>query len=137
MPSPDRVAVLASDDSCPRLPLVVGSGEAFAVVWPGVGANMRSMHRIVLRHGASTVPLRHAGEAVYYVLAGAGTVTDRDAGTSTPLVEGSMIHIDPETTYVCEASSGGMELVGGPCPAEPEFYRGIGLDPEPEARPEP
>ena len=39
MSSPPRVAVLDADERCPRLPLVVGAGEAYAVVWPGVGAD--------------------------------------------------------------------------------------------------
>ena len=121
----DRVAVLDADEKCPRLPLVAGEGEAFAVVWPGVGANMRSMHRITLRPGSATVRMRHPMEAVYYVIAGAGTMRDLDKGTSDPVVEGSMIHIEPGTAYDCVADKAGMELIGGPCPADPELYRGL------------
>jgi quercetin dioxygenase-like cupin family protein len=121
----DRVVVLDADEKCPRLPLVSGEGEAFAVVWPGVGANMRSMHRIRLRAGSATVRMRHPMEAVYYVIAGEGAVRDADNGTSDPVVEGSMIHIEPGTAYVCVAGGAGMELIGGPCPADPELYRGL------------
>lgn len=124
----DRVAVLDADEKCPQLPLVSGEGEAFAFVWPGVGANMRSMHRITLRPGSATVPLRHPMEAVYYVIAGDGVMRDPDNGTSDPVVEGSMIHIEPDTAYVCVAGRTGMELIGGPCPADPELYRSLTKD---------
>jgi quercetin dioxygenase-like cupin family protein len=121
----NRVVVLDADEKCPRLPLVSGEGEAFAVVWPGVGANMRSMHRITLRPRSATVRMRHPIEAVYYVIAGEGVMRDPDNGTSDQVVEGSMIHIDPDTAYVCVAGGTGMELIGGPCPADPELYRGL------------
>jgi quercetin dioxygenase-like cupin family protein len=121
----DRVAVLDANEKCPRLPLVSGEGEAFAVVWPGVGANMRSMHRITLRPGSATVRMRHPMEAVYYVIAGDGVMRDPDNGTSNAVIEGSMIHIEPDTAYVCVAGKTGMELIGGPCPADPALYRGL------------
>lgn len=117
------VAVLDADERCPRLPLVAGHGEAYAVVWPGVGAAMRSMHRISLGAGSATVPQRHPMEAVYSVIAGGGTVRDPDTGAAEPLVDGSIFHVDPGTAYVVEAGDGGMELVGGPCPADPALYR--------------
>ena len=120
-----RVAVLDADENSPRLPLVEGPGEAFAVVWPDVGAAMRSMHRISLKPGSATVRMSHPMEAVYYVISGDGIFRDLDTGAASPVVEGSMIHIEPGTAYVCEASPSGIELIGGPCPADPEIYRGL------------
>ena len=102
-----------------------GKGEAYAVVWPGVGAQMRSMHRISLGAGSATVPQRHPMEAVYSVIAGGGTVRDPDTGTAEALVDGSMFHVEPGTAYVVEAGAGGIELVGGPCPADPALYRSL------------
>jgi hypothetical protein len=67
--------------------------------------------------------MRHSGEAVYYVIRGEGTVRDPDAGVSMPLVEGSIFHVESGTAYVCEAAQAGMELIGGPCPVDPELYR--------------
>src|SRR6476619_6332664 len=125
MSSPPRVAVLAADESCPRLPLVAGAGEAYAVVWPGVGATKRSMHRISLKPRSATIQMRHPMEAVYYVIAGGGTMRDPDTGTAKPVTEGSMIHVEPGTAYIAEANAAGLELIGGPCPADPEFYRGL------------
>jgi mannose-6-phosphate isomerase-like protein (cupin superfamily) len=118
----DRVAVLSSDDSSPLIPIVAGGGHARAVVWPGVGATMRSMHHIVLDPGSATAKLSHPMEAVYYVIRGEGIVRDPDKGSVDRIAEGSMIHIEPETAYVCEADGSGMELIGGPCPADPRLY---------------
>jgi quercetin dioxygenase-like cupin family protein len=125
MSSPPRVAVLDADESCPRLPLVAGAGEAYAVVWPGVGATLRSMHRISLKPGSATIRMRHPMEAVYYVMSGGGTMRDPDTGTAEPVREGSMIHVEPGTAYIAEADAAGLELIGGPCPADPAFYRGL------------
>ena len=42
------VRILDAGASCPELPMVEGGGVARAIVWPGVGAALRSMHRIEL-----------------------------------------------------------------------------------------
>ena len=125
MSLPPRVAVFDADERCPRLPLVAGAGEAYAVVWPGVGAEMRSMHRISLGPGSATVPQRHPMEAVYAVIGGGGAVRDPDTGGVEALVDGAIFHVEPGTAYVVEAGAGGMELVGGPCPADPALYRSL------------
>ena len=106
----------------PELDLVVGEGTARAVIWPGMGARLRSMHRISLGAGSRTVEQRHPSDAVYYVIDGAGEVRDRDAGTGEPLVTGSMVHVDRETAYELVAGEDGMEIVGGPAPADPALY---------------
>jgi quercetin dioxygenase-like cupin family protein len=125
MSSPQQVRVLDAGESCPTLPLVDGQGVARAVIWPGVGAELRSMHRIRLAPGARTIPLRHAMEAVYYVMNGAGTVVDPDDPTPRWLVVGAMVHIEPGTRYVLEAGPPGIEILGGPCPADPLLYAGL------------
>jgi quercetin dioxygenase-like cupin family protein len=108
----------------PELPaLVTAGGRAWAVVWPGTGARLRSMHRIALAEGGETRRLRHPGEAVYYVIEGEGEVEDLERGSSDLLVEGSMVHVDAGTPYLLRARSGALELVGGPAPADPGLYR--------------
>jgi mannose-6-phosphate isomerase-like protein (cupin superfamily) len=104
---------------------VDGEGVALAVIWPGVGAQLRSMHRIRLAPGARTVPLRHAMEAVYYVMSGAGTVLDPDEPVARPLTEGAMVHVEPGTGYVLAAGPEGIEVIGGPCPADSALYAGL------------
>ena len=116
------VQVLTCDDHCPELPIIDGHGRAQAVVWPGVGASMRSMHRIQLEQGAKTKDQSHPMEAVYYVMAGSGAVVDPEGGTSDEIVPGSMAHIEPGTTYRFEAGAQGLSLLGGPCPPDPALY---------------
>ncbi|MGI9491460.1 MAG: cupin domain-containing protein [Geminicoccaceae bacterium] len=118
----DEVQVLACKDDCPELPIVQGDGRARAVVWPGVGASMRSMHHIRLEPSAGTCDQSHPMEAVYYVMAGSGQVFDPNEGEADPIVEGSMVHIEPGTTYRFEAGPDGMVLLGGPCPVDPSLY---------------
>jgi quercetin dioxygenase-like cupin family protein len=121
----ERVLVVG-EDAGPELAIVDGEGAARALIWPGMGAELRSMHRITLAPGSRTTPLRHPGEAVYYVIAGIGEVTDLDAEDSDPLVEGSMAHVEPETAYAFVAGPAGLELVGGPAPADPSLYAKAG-----------
>jgi quercetin dioxygenase-like cupin family protein len=118
-----RVAVHHADDARAPLPMVAAEGRAWAVIWPGVGAQCRSLHRISLVRGGASVPLRHPGEAVYYVLAGRGRVEDA-AGTAHALIEGSMVHVAPRAGYHFQADDAGLELIGGPCPADPALYEG-------------
>src|ERR1700733_11885919 len=93
MPVDDgQVHILTLDETCPNLPIIEAGGTAVAIVWPGTGAQQRSLHHIVLDVGGRTIALRHEGEAVYYVKSGSGSVLDPDDGSSNDLVEGSMIH---------------------------------------------
>jgi quercetin dioxygenase-like cupin family protein len=122
MTSSKEVRVLDAGEECPALPIVEGEGMARAVIWPGIGAQLRSMHRISLAPGARTIPQRHPMEAVYYVLSGEGIVRDPEHPPEQPVVEGSMVHIEPGTAYVLEAGPEGIEILGGPCPADPALY---------------
>jgi mannose-6-phosphate isomerase-like protein (cupin superfamily) len=122
MRAPREVRVLRAADHGPVLPIVEGDGSARPIVWPGSGAAFRTMHRIELAGGSRTVPLKHAMEAAYYVIRGAGVVRDPDEDSAEPLVEGSMIFVEPGTAYQIEAGRAGMLLLGGPCPADPALY---------------
>jgi quercetin dioxygenase-like cupin family protein len=110
----------------PVLPIVEGDGEARAIIWPGLGARSRSLHRLSLGSGASTVRLKHPSDAVYYVIAGVGSVRDSEGGDSEQLRPGSMFHVDAGTAYVVTAADDGIELVGGPAPADDELYSSLG-----------
>jgi hypothetical protein len=124
--SEDRVQILDAGAGCPELALVDGDGSARAVVWPGMGATHRSLHRITLGVGARTVEQRHPMEAVYYVIAGSAAAVDPSDGSRQELVLGSFVHVDPATRYVFEAGPSGVDLVGGPCPPDPALYEGMG-----------
>jgi quercetin dioxygenase-like cupin family protein len=110
----------------PELAIVVGDGVAQAAVWPGTGARSRSMHVLSLGAGARTVELSHPGDAVYAVLEGDGTVAEPPDGAPAELREGSMFHVDAGTSYVIAAGPNGLQLVGGPAPADPALYNGDG-----------
>lgn len=117
-----RVQILQDDAACPALPIVEGEGLARAVVWPGVGAHLRSMHRISLGPGARTVRMQHPMEAVYFIMKGRGAAVDDGTQTSSALVTGSMALIEPGTPYSFSAGDESVEIVGGPCPADPAMY---------------
>jgi mannose-6-phosphate isomerase-like protein (cupin superfamily) len=118
----ERVTVIDSTAGCPELPIVVGDGHAEAVVWPGSGALHRSMHLIALQIGATTITLRHPSDCVYYVLEGTGSIRDLASGVCSALDEGAMIHIDAGDSYQLCADAGPLRVIGGPCPADPQFY---------------
>jgi quercetin dioxygenase-like cupin family protein len=109
----------------PSLPIVEGEGSAHAVIWPGMGAQLRSIHRIELAEGARTVQLSHPSEAVYYVIDGSGDAVDVDAGEHQRLRPGSMVHVEPGTTYLLSAGETGVSIVGGPSPPDPALYDGL------------
>jgi mannose-6-phosphate isomerase-like protein (cupin superfamily) len=126
MRAPGEVRVLRAADHGPMLPIIEGEGSARPIVWPGSGATWRSMHRIELAGGSRTIALKHAMEAAYYVIRGDGVVQDPENESSEPLVEGSMIFVEPGTAYAFEAGSVGILLLGGPCPADPALYQRSG-----------
>jgi quercetin dioxygenase-like cupin family protein len=106
-----------------EIPLVEGVGSAKVVIWPGMGANFRTLQIITLGEHAKTVPLRHPGsDAAYYVIKGQGKVFDTETGESQELIEGGMVHIDANDGYQFIASSSGMRILGGPCPADASLY---------------
>lgn len=106
----------------PELAIVEGEGSARAIVWPGTGARLRSLMRIRLEPGARTVALSHPGEAVYYVIDGAGSVAEAGGTEGGGIETGAMVHVDGGTGYVISAGAEGLDLVGGPSPADPALY---------------
>jgi quercetin dioxygenase-like cupin family protein len=124
IPAIDRVMVVDGTDeaTCPVVPIVEGDGEARAIIWPGMGARDRSMHRVRLAPGARTIPLEHPSEAVWYVVEGAGAVTDDQGGSPQDLDPGSMVHIGAGDGYRIVAGGDGIVFVGGPCPPDPNLY---------------
>ncbi len=120
--SANLVTVIDSTTS-PKLALVLGSGEAKAVVSPATGAAHRTMNLVRLDAGSSTVAMIHEGDAVYYVAAGRGCVTNDRTGETHAVAEGAMVHVDAGETYSFLADAAGMTIIGGPCPADIDFYK--------------
>ena len=109
-----------------EIPIVDGVGNAKVVIWPGMGALYRTFQIITLGENSKTVQLCHpASDAAYYVLKGQGKVLDICTGESQDLGEGGMVHIDANDRYQFVASSAGMRILGGPCPADASLYAGL------------
>jgi mannose-6-phosphate isomerase-like protein (cupin superfamily) len=121
MSAADEILILDAGEG-PELEIVEGDGRAIAIVWPGMGAELRSIHKLELGAGARTIGLRHPSEAVYYVVLGTGEAADGDTGERQALGEGAMVHIEPGTGYVLSAGPGGMTAFGGPAPPDPAIY---------------
>jgi quercetin dioxygenase-like cupin family protein len=119
-----EIQVVALEEG-PALDLVEGEGRAHAVIWPGMGAQLRSIQRIELSAGARTTVMQHPHEAVYYVIDGAGEVLETSSGEAQPLRPGSMAHIDLQTGYRFAAGEAGLSLVGGPSPPDPALYEAM------------
>lgn len=120
------VSIIDSAGACPEIPIIDGAGNAKVVLWPGNGAEFRTMHIIRLEGGAATIALSHPSDCVYYVAEGGGAVVDLATGERSPVVEGSMVHIDKGDGYRLEAeAAGGMTVLGGPCPADPALYAAL------------
>lgn len=96
---------------------LVTRGSWREIVGAGIGSRQRSMHDVRLEAGGRSVPLRHEGEAVYYVVEGDATVLEYVSGNveSHEVTEGSMIHIHGGATYQLQ-SQDGARLIGGPSP---------------------
>jgi mannose-6-phosphate isomerase-like protein (cupin superfamily) len=106
-----------------EIPIVDGIGNAKVVIWPGMGARYRTFQIINLGENSKTVQLCHpASDAAYYVLKGQGRILDISTGQSQELGEGGMVHIDANDRYQFVASLSGMDLLGGPCPADASLY---------------
>jgi hypothetical protein len=132
-PERDQIRILEAGKG-PALPIVEGGGYANAVIWPGMGAQLRSIHMIRLEPGARTIELSHPFEAVYSVTDGSGEALDAgaraggealDAGAGYPVRDGSMVHIDAGTPYTFRAGPEGMSLLGGPSPPDPALYQDL------------
>lgn len=121
-----RVQVVRASEPGPSLSVVETGGSARAVVWPGSGAQQRSMHLITLDAGGRTVDLSHESECVYHVSTGSGTMVDLDTDERYDAITGSMFFIEPGTNYRFTAGAAGAVLLGGPCPPDPALYAHIG-----------
>lgn len=118
------VRVVRKSDWGPELNLVPG-GSCRPVIWPAMGARQRSLQFFELPDGVGTVPLQHAGEAVYYVVSGELEVTDLTAESSNRVLEGAMFHVSPTTKYMFTAVGMPATVIGGPSPTDLALYASV------------
>ena len=108
-------------DANPEVPIIEVGGVARAVVWPGTGASLRSMHTIDLGPRGATVVFEppHGGGVLR---ARRSRPRPRARFRRRIRVEpGSMVHVEPATRYRFEAGPEGMRIVGGPSPPDPRM----------------
>jgi len=121
-----EIRVVQADVDGVALPFVEGPGRMDALVWTGMGAVHRAMHRTALERGGRTVRLCHRGsEAVYFVVRGRGVAVEGDGAAVYPLRAGMMLHVAAGTPYRIQTETEPLVYVGGPCPPDEELYHAI------------
>jgi len=120
---PVRVFDAATDG----VPLPLISRQARLIVWPGSGAKIASMNRVVLEQGEANVPHIHVeSEDTIFVVEGSGSVRDFDNDLVLPVEAGSVIHV-PEGIKHAVSAETRMLSVGGPCPPDLAMLRATGV----------
>ena len=116
------VMVLSRTSARRALAIVESGGRAEAIVWPGMGAQWRSLHRLELGPGGRTVVLQHASEAVYFVTTGDAEIVDERSGDHLALPVGSMVHIGPEHPYRFVGATATRAVRWQACPPDVTMY---------------
>jgi quercetin dioxygenase-like cupin family protein len=124
--------VITRSEWGPELPVLEGLGRCQEIVGPGSGASLRSLFFFELQPLCSTVALRHAEEAVYFVIAGEIQVAHFGRHVQT-VGAGGMIHVRPHQTYQISTMVG-ARFLGGPSPVDERFGMAEHLDDEGEWR---
>ena len=125
----DDIVVVRGDLDAVAVRRLVDGGDAKALIWPGMGARFRSMHRFRLPAGAATIPFLHESDSVYFVIEGAAEFVDLATGETIDGDSGSAMHIDAGTSYQIRATKEPASVVGGACPADPQLYVDIDKTP--------
>lgn len=109
------------------VPIRLISRDARLVVWPGMGARVASMNRVVLQPGEANVPHQHPqSEDTLFIVEGSGVVQDLTHGAIYEVRKGCAVHIPPGIVHTVRATDR-LVSVGGPCPPDLEFLRACGI----------
>lgn len=123
------VKVLRPDKDFVLIPFIKGSGQAKAIIWPGMGAKYGSMNYFVMKPGEQNVPHLHENaEDMFYIAQGQGVIIDYDAKQEHSFEKGCFVYVEPGTMHA--AVSHGPDdyiSIGGPSPIDYEMYRKAGL----------
>lgn len=106
------------------------SRDARLVVWLGSGHRTANMNYVVLEPGERNKEHVHRySEDTIHILEGHGTAEDVTHGLRLPVGPGDTVHIRPGTWHAVAADQGERVVsVGGPCPADLDMLRAVGVD---------
>jgi quercetin dioxygenase-like cupin family protein len=106
------------------------SADARLVVWYGAGAISANMNYVVLEPGERNKEHVHAySEDTIFILEGRGTAEDVTHGVRIPFGPGDVVTIPPGVWHAVAADLGERIVsVGGPCPADLDMLRAVGVD---------
>jgi quercetin dioxygenase-like cupin family protein len=123
------VRVFHRDDPDQRMPMI--ASDARLIVWPGVGAMRANMNYVRMQAGEENVRHVHRdSEDTIFVLEGRGTIADFSNDRELEFEAGQVVHVAPGVEHQVRADRGAeIVSVGGPCPADLELLRTIGLWP--------
>jgi quercetin dioxygenase-like cupin family protein len=124
------IHVFHRDQPDERMPMI--ASDARLIVWPGVGAENANMNYVRMQPGEENVPHVHReSEDTIFVLEGRGTIADLSNDRELQFEAGEVVHVAPGVEHQVRADRGAeIVSVGGPCPADIELLRAIGLWPE-------
>ncbi|MDR5684426.1 MAG: cupin domain-containing protein [Armatimonadota bacterium] len=109
------------------VPIPLIARQARLVVWPGNGARVASMNRVVLEPGEENVPHEHPeSEDTIFIVEGTGVIQDLSAGIEHAIGAGCAVHVPPRVVHAVRAVER-MVSVGGPCPPDVALLRACGL----------
>lgn len=125
-----RIDVYHQDDPGLLVPFI--SRDARLVVWLGRGYRTANMNYVVLEPGERNKEHVHLySEDTIHILEGHGTAEDLTHGRKLPVAPGDTVHIPPGTWHAVAADRGERVVsVGGPCPADLDMLRALGIDVE-------
>jgi quercetin dioxygenase-like cupin family protein len=123
------VRVFHRDHPDQRMPMI--ASDARLIVWPGVGAMQANMNYVRMQAGEENVRHVHRdSEDTIFVLEGRGTIADFSNDRELEFEAGQVVHVAPGVEHQVRADRGAeIVSVGGPCPADLELLRTIGLWP--------
>jgi quercetin dioxygenase-like cupin family protein len=114
----------------PGLMVPIISADARLVVWYGVGAVAANMNYVVLEPGERNQPHVHRySEDTIFIVSGHGTAEDVTNGGRLAFGPGDTVTIPPGVWHAVSADRGERVVsVGGPCPADLDMLRAVGVD---------
>jgi quercetin dioxygenase-like cupin family protein len=123
-----RIDVYHRDEPGLMVPFI--SQDARLVVWLGRGHRTANMNYVVLEPGERNKEHVHRySEDTIHIIEGRGTAEDLTHGIKLPVGPGDTVHIPPGTWHAVAADLGERVVsVGGPCPADLDMLRAVGVD---------